>query len=161
MVTSFHENVEIVEIDLYELLNKHSITLSELFPKYPCFDIFVQAFRDYIIKRDGTIDEGGFEYMKMLRDLGYVKQFHEYFQSHAAYFLRFGEYFGDDELLFSFASSFYEELTKDYLSGSDSRVEDLTVVNGKKKYELKINDATELIAIVHEVELFDTLEKAI
>lgn len=161
MVTSVRKNVEIEEIDLYELLNKHSITLSELFPKYSCFDIFVQAFRDYIIKRDGVIDEGKFEYMKSLRNLGYVKDFHEYFQSHGGYFLRFGEYSGDDEHLFSFADSFYEELTKDYLSGSDSRVEDLTVVNGVKKYKLKINDVTELIAINHEIELFDAVEKAI
>ena len=77
MVTSVRENVEIVEIELHDLLKEHSITLSELFPKYSCFDIFVQAFRDYIIKRDGTIDEGEFEYMKMLRDLGYIQYFHE------------------------------------------------------------------------------------
>lgn len=141
---------EMMLIDFFEL---DDVNLSELIVQYDLFHDFVETLREYVVNKDGN-DE--LDYMKFLRDLGFSTHFDDYFKEHFNSFLQYRA-FALDRISFKI----YDKLERDYLNGSDSHLKDLTIVNGKKMYEINNMDPTTFIITDLQYEICETLKKNI
>lgn len=142
---------EMMLIDFFEL---NHVNLSELIVQYDVFHDFAKTLREYSVKKDGNNDE--LDYMKKLRDLGFNTQFNDYFQEHFNDFFRYREFALD-----MVSYKIYDEIERDYLNGSNSRLKDLTIVNGKKMYEIKNMDPTTFIITDLQYEIYAALKNNI
>lgn len=142
---------EMMLIDFFEL---DHVNLSELIVQYDLFHDFVETLREYSVNKDGNNNE--LDYMKELRDLGFNTQFNDYFQEQFNDFFRYQEFALD-----RVSSKIYDEIARDYLNGSNSRLKDLTIVNGKKMYEINNMDPTTFIITDLQYEICETLKKNI
>lgn len=142
---------EMMLIDFFEL---NHVNLSELIVQYDLFHDFAKTLREHFAKKDGNNDE--LDYMRKLRDLGFDTQFNDYFQEYFNNYVQHRE-FALDRVTFKI----YDEIERDYLNGSNSRLKDLTIVNGKKMYEISNMDPTTFIITDLQYEICEALKKNI
>lgn len=123
--------VNVVEEVYYsEILTSGILDFSEILPNYRKIEDLVKDLREYIIEKENGEEE--LEYMIKIRELGFDSLFDDYFDNHLNNLLKLKSI-----NLTMFSDFVYRSLNMDYLNGEDSRVRDLTIVDGVKHYRLK------------------------
>lgn len=123
--------VNVVEEVYYsEILTSGILDFSDILPNYRKIEDLIKDLREYIIEKENGEEE--LEYMIKTRELGFESIFGDYFDNHLNNFLKLKSI-----NLTMFSDFVYRSLNMDYLNGEDSRVRDLTIVDGVKHYRLK------------------------
>lgn len=127
------EIVNVVEeVHYSEILTSGILDFSEILPNYRKIEDLIKDLREYIIEKENG--EEKLEYMIKTRELGFESVFGDYFDNHLNNLLKLKSI-----NLTMFSDFVYRSLNMDYLNGEDSRVRDLTIVDGVKHYRLKYN----------------------
>lgn len=144
------------EVHYSEILTSGILDFSEILPNYRKIEDLVKDLREYIIEKENG--EEKLEYMIKTRELGFESVFDDYFDNHLNNLLKLKSI-----NLTMFSDFVYRSLNMDYLNGEDSRVRDLTIVDGVKHYRLKYDhrDVAEFTSIFFKDEIVKVMKNMI